>query len=146
MIGVLLDRPDAVAAARRSAADIADLVLAHGSLPGVLGAGWVPRARYACLTGNAQMALIWLWLHELDGDPRFRRAADRVIDLVGSAQQLGTRAEGIRGGIPGSDPIWGDYVQFGLPNWAAKFYVDALIAQAGPRTALQPLADGVSAR
>jgi hypothetical protein len=130
--GELLGRADAVSAARRAALDIADGVLARGWLPGMLGDGWMPRSRYACLTGNAQMALVWQKLDGLEPDPRLRAAADRVLDLVGAAQLLTSRDPGIRGGIPGSDPVWGDYVQFGLPNWAAKFTIDALLGQGDP--------------
>jgi hypothetical protein len=36
---------------------------------------------------------------------------------------------GIHGGIPGSYPIWGDYIYLGLTNWAAKFFIDALTAK-----------------
>ncbi len=37
------------------------------------------------------------------------------------------RDANLRGGIPGSDPIWGDYIPLALPNWAVKFYIDALL-------------------
>ena len=33
----------------------------------------------------------------------------------------------LRGGIAGSAPIWGDYSRFEFPNWAAKFFADALM-------------------
>ncbi len=33
----------------------------------------------------------------------------------------------MRGGIAGSAPIWGDYSRFEYPNWAAKFFADALM-------------------
>jgi hypothetical protein len=33
----------------------------------------------------------------------------------------------VRGGIAGSSPIWGDYSRFEYPNWAAKFFADALM-------------------
>ena len=45
------------------------------------------------------------------------------------AQDLRHRDPGIRGGIPGSSPIGGDYIQYALPNWAAKFFIDALCAK-----------------
>ena len=36
---------------------------------------------------------------------------------------------GIKGGISGSYPIWGDYIFGGIPNWAAKYFIDALLAK-----------------
>ena len=35
--------------------------------------------------------------------------------------------KGIRGGIAGCYPVWGGYIQYGYPNWAAKFFIDALL-------------------
>jgi hypothetical protein len=32
------------------------------------------------------------------------------------------------GAIKGSHPIWGGYDPFRYPNWAAKFFADALMA------------------
>ena len=34
---------------------------------------------------------------------------------------------GIRGGVKGSDPVWGSYLWLRYPNWAAKFGADALM-------------------
>jgi Beta-L-arabinofuranosidase, GH127 len=126
-VGVALGRPEFVAAARRSAVALAELTLAGGWLPGIVDASWSGRSNYACLTGNAQMALIWMRLAEIEQDPRFDLAARRVLELVGDAQAVRQRNPGIRGGIPGSDPIWGSYMPSTLPNWAAKFYIDALL-------------------
>ncbi|MGH2874310.1 MAG: hypothetical protein ACRDL5_17860, partial [Solirubrobacteraceae bacterium] len=35
----------------------------------------------------------------------------------------------VSGGLPGSNPVWGPYMRFSLPNWAAKFLLDALLLQ-----------------
>ncbi|MDV7395274.1 hypothetical protein RZS08_28055, partial [Arthrospira platensis SPKY1] len=35
----------------------------------------------------------------------------------------------VQGAIPGSAPIWGAYSRFEFPNWAAKFFADALIME-----------------
>ena len=39
----------------------------------------------------------------------------------------GTLVSLVRGGIAGSAPFYGRYERFTYPNWAAKFYVDALL-------------------
>ena len=39
---------------------------------------------------------------------------------------LMARAAAVRGAIAGSHPIWGRYSRFEFPNWAAKFFVDAV--------------------
>src|SRR6185437_2182044 len=82
-------------------------------------------------------------LSELTGDPRFANTALKAIDLVSRAQSLHSRDPGIRGGIPGSAPVWGAYITMGIPNWAAKFYVDALLAK---QAMLTRAASGLEAR
>lgn len=100
------------------------------TLPATFGPGWVPVARYSCLTGEAQLVGVWTRLHRLTGDPRFRRAARRLLLGVKAAQVLATRHPGIHGGLAGSRPLGGGYVPFAYPNWAAKFLADALLEQA----------------
>ena len=96
-------------------------------LPATFDEGWRPAAQtYTCLTGNCQMASVWLRLHELSPDLRLVNAALEALDHVKATQSLQSAEPGIRGGIAGSFPIWGRYVQLAYPNWAAKFFVDAL--------------------
>ena len=129
-LSLLLGRDDATAVARRAAERVARRLELLGWLPGEINSQWkAARNDYACLTGNAQMALIWFRLAALDRDARFINAAIKAIELVKRAQPMESHDPGIRGGIPGSAPIWGDYLYMALPNWAAKFYVDALIAK-----------------
>jgi hypothetical protein len=128
--GLAIGREDAVEGSRRSARRMADLVERAGWLPGMVGADNAGHSSYACLTGNAQMALVWQRLVGLAPDPAMTAASDRVIELVGAAQQIDESNDGIRGGVPGSDPVWGAYTRLALPNWAAKFYIDALLGQA----------------
>ena len=125
-----LARTDAAAIARAAADRIARRLELSGSLPGEFDSQWkASRSDYACLTGNLQMALIWLRLARIDGDMRFVNAAFKAIDLVKAAHPMSSRDPGIRGGIPGSGPIWGDYLYMALPNWAAKYFIDALLAK-----------------
>ena len=61
------------------------------------------------------------------GNAVFLNAAFKALELGKRAQPMHARDADIRGGIPGSDPIWGDYLYNAFPNWAAKFFVDALL-------------------
>ncbi len=45
-----------------------------------------------------------------------------------AATQTLDGAAAVRGAIAGSYPIWGRYSRFEFPNWAAKFFVDAVSA------------------
>jgi len=101
-----------------------------GWLAGTYADGWSPMARYSCVTGVAQMCLNWLRLAQETGEDSLRDNARRGIEYVKSTQRLSDPADAARGGIPGSHPIWGGYSRFEYPNWAAKFFADALMMQA----------------
>jgi len=98
-------------------------------LPARLNNKWKPGAEYSCLTGNCQIAIIWLKLFELTEDARFLNAALKIIDHVKATQSLDSSNPGIRGGIAGSFPIQGGYSPYSYPNWPPKFFADALILQ-----------------
>jgi folate-dependent phosphoribosylglycinamide formyltransferase PurN len=117
----------AIEAVERAALSIARRLELSGSLPGVLDHRWRAAATWTCLTGNAQMALVWFTLFERTSDSRFLNAALKAIDLVKRAQPMTSAHPGIHGGIPGSDPIWGGYIRMAIPNWSAKFFIDALL-------------------
>lgn len=99
----------------------------RGFLPGAFNQSWIPDGSFSCLTGNAQIAIIWLKLFRISGDSRFLENAVSMIDQLKLTQNLTSKNQGIRGGISGSYPIWGKYVPFGYPNWAAKFFADSLL-------------------
>ncbi len=90
---------------------------------------WQSSERFSCLTGDVQLAKTWLNIYQVNGDGRFLNAALKINDFVKSTQDLRSRNPGIRGGIKGSHPIWGRYIRYSYPNWAAKFFVDALMLE-----------------
>ena len=129
----ILGRADGIRAATRAADEIGARLEADDRLAGVLDHTWNPRVDWTCVTGNCQMALVWQWLDERDRVPDATERpggaraswAIRALDLAAGAQALNNRNPGIRGALPGSDPIWGDYIYGAFPNWAAKFFIDA---------------------
>lgn len=126
-IGVLLGEQRYLQAAEIAARGILAVQREDGWLAGTYGDGWTPQASYACVTGVAQMALCWLRLYQLGGDEQYRQAARRAIGYVKRTQRLDDADAVVRGAIPGSAPIWGAYSRFEFPNWAAKFFADALL-------------------
>jgi hypothetical protein len=132
-IGLLLDEPRFVEAARRAARGVAARVAADGALPGRLDAEWRAAAPWSCVTGEAQMVLVWDRLDALAAKAgargEFQAAATAVLRHALATQDLDHREPGIRGGVAGSFPIWGDYGRYEYLNWAAKFLVDALLGR-----------------
>ena len=97
-------------------------------LPGEIDERGREAARFCCLTGNCQLGVIWAKFHQSNGDAAFRRAALRSLQYVMGRQDIETSDLDVRGAIKGSHPIWGRYAPFSYPNWATKFFIDALLA------------------
>jgi hypothetical protein len=100
-----------------------------GRLRGRLGERWQPAVSWRCPTGDAQIAVM---LHRVarhrpaGGYPDVARSI--VLDLAAVQTSLGSGSS-VRGGVPGSFPVWGEYMRLAVPNWAAKFYLDALMLE-----------------
>jgi hypothetical protein len=97
--------------------------------PGAFAQDWRPARSPSCLVGNAQMAIIWLKVYQLTQDARFLNGALKMLDQVKQTQDLSSGNAGIHGGVAGSYPVWGPYLRLAYPNWAAKFFADALMLQ-----------------
>lgn len=101
--------------------------LSGGRLPGAYGNGWNATMQAICLTGNCQIAICLLRWHRRRADLRLVNAAAKLLDVVISRQKLRHPLAGVRGGVAGSSPVWGQYLRWRYPNWAAKFLVDAIV-------------------
>jgi folate-dependent phosphoribosylglycinamide formyltransferase PurN len=123
----ILGRSDGIAAVLAAAERLARRMELSRFLPGLIGSDWRGRSRFACLTGNCQMAMIWFRLHSLSRNLRLANAALKAIDLVKIAQPMRNPNPGLFGGAPGSDPVHGSYIEGAVPNWAAKYFIDALL-------------------
>jgi hypothetical protein len=127
--GLLLQDPRFTDSARRAAAKVAQAQRADGWISGTLDENWQPRASYCCLTGVAQMCIVWSRMRDELGRSEFQANIERGLAMLNGTQRLDDRASEVRGAIAGSLPIWGAYSRFEFPNWAAKFYADALMLQ-----------------
>jgi prenyltransferase/squalene oxidase-like repeat protein len=89
--------------------------------------GWKRGPSFRCVTGEAQFGVIWYRLWQITGEKHWLDAAKGIADQVAQIQYLNHILPGVRGGIPGSWPIWERYLRFSYPNWAAKFFADLLL-------------------
>jgi hypothetical protein len=126
-VALAAGRDDWMSHALLMARSIARTQRSDGALPGRIDRHWQPAANWSCLTGNSQMAINWFRLSKLSAAPELAWAARRANRFNISLQDLSTRDENIRGGIKGSHPINGGYLPWRYPNWAAKFFIDALM-------------------
>jgi uncharacterized protein YyaL (SSP411 family) len=128
-VGLIASNNAFVDAATRISLAGANAQRRDGALPGRLDSRWQSAARWSCMTGNAQMAIIWQRLVAETGDRSWTPPAERANRFNLSIQDLAATDAGVRGGIPGSHPLKGDYMKNRYPNWAAKFFMDALMLQ-----------------
>lgn len=125
-------------AAERPATKLLDLYERRRRMAGQYDAAWQGNYGFRCLTGDAQIAGVWLQLYEASRDIRYLNAALRLNDDVKATQRLSALHPGVRGGVKGSQPIWGQYTRLMYINWGAKFLADSLMRE---EAAMQRLAD-----
>jgi len=125
----LLNAPGYAASARRCSDAALALMQADGFIPGQITPAGQPAARYSCLTGQCQLAIVWAKQYNLTGLATYREAAQRSLRYVMGRQRIHDAHLGIRGGIAGSFPVYGRYAPLSYPNWAAKFFLDAAMLQ-----------------
>ena len=129
MIHGLNGDPACLASVRTAADQVCRLVDAHGWIAAELGPDWSYLSSHICLTGYAQLAIILYRLLVMSGEQRYRRAADQLLAEVARRQALDTPGSPWHGAIAGSFPIYGRYAPLQYPNWATKFFIDAILAQ-----------------
>jgi hypothetical protein len=124
----LSGRSDLLQAACRTADGLMGVVERDGRLPGQLDSSFGSAASYVCLTGSVQIAHSLILLSQAAGRADYARTGRmlnafvrRTVRLDGPQDQLG--------GVKGSFPVNGDYGRWQYLNWAAKFCIDALLAE-----------------
>ncbi len=127
--GWLLGEARYCEAARKAADACLALMRSSGSIPGQISPDAKSLARYTCLTGNCQLAVVWSRLFGKHGNQAYQAAARKSLGFVMQHQQLEDAPSSVAGAVAGSFPIWGRYAPLSFPNWAAKFFVDAALLQ-----------------
>jgi len=125
--GISLQRDDFIKSARQASDALLPLVDENGFLAGKVSLSGEARARSACLTGHSQLALIYFILNRVESRKEYIKSANRLLEYVMSTQKLMAKHEGVHGGIAGSYPVWGTYTPLAYPNWATKFFIDAML-------------------
>jgi hypothetical protein len=130
--GLLLDDSRYVEASRRTARKLLEAVGKDGRMAGRFGPDFRPTVGWACLTGMAQMSIVWRRHSLVESSAEFDEAAFRVNRFLMRTQDVASSNPGLRGGIRGSFPVNGAYGRWRVLNWATKFFVDALMVEMDP--------------
>lgn len=127
--GLRLKESKFIDAAERTCRAVLRQVREDGWISGAFDQDWRPAGSYSCLTGNAQMAVQWLRLYGLAAEHEYLEGALKTNRFLKSLQDCKTSNLNVRGAIKGSQPIFGGYLFGAYPNWAAKFFMDALLLE-----------------
>ncbi len=91
---------------------------------------WKGDYSFICVTGNAQISILFFRVFEITREEKWRTLAMEILDELFHYQKDSSSAN-LNGAIPGSVPFWGKYMRFKYPNWAAKFFLDACLLAFG---------------
>ncbi len=140
--GVLLRRNYAVEAVAKSSWVLLRKFETNKYLPGAYERDFKSPLRFTCLTGNAQMACVWLRLFEITDDLCYFNAALKMNEML--KQLIPSRGRpGIVGGVSGSFPVWGQYQPLRYISWGCKFFADALILEQRLKQSFDATAVGI---
>lgn len=98
-----------------------------GMVPAAFNQEWKSATNDSCLTGNAQLACFLYRLAHVTSNEMYRNIADTVMSATKRTQLVGTSLLSIDGAIAGTFPISHGYLANAYPNWASKFFADALL-------------------
>ena len=128
-IGISAGRAEFVQSSRRSVDALLSHITDDGFIPGRFFSDWGAACFSSCLTGSAQLAIVCYRLYEYLGDRKYWAAAERLVNYLKPLQLLNSPNLALNGALPGSFPLFGNYMTAGYPNWATKYLLDALLLQ-----------------
>ena len=134
-IGRLTRRHDLIAGAQKLADAQLLIMSPEGFLPGRQRQDFTAAAEWCCLTGSAQTSAVWSQLYLLRHDQKYRTAVAVVNRYLMARHDVRNTDLRLRGGVPGSWPVWGGYGRLQILNWATKFLLDALTLEVVTRDA-----------
>lgn len=128
-VGVLSNRKEFVDSAFKALSAVVAKQEKNGWLSSRFDHNWTPVRDYVCLTGSVQLAITCYRMAEVYGNYELVTNANALTNFVKATQLMDYKHEAMVGAIAGSYPIDGDYMENGYPNWATKYYIDALMLQ-----------------
>lgn len=127
--GLMLNQPEYIDAGKKAADRLLHIFYEEDLLKGRYNKNWVPEEYIIC-TGCAQISIIWGELWKITGDEKYLHASEKMNHQLITIQNLSAakKMQGY-GALPGSFPLWGKYEPFAYPNWATKYFADALMLE-----------------
>lgn len=128
--GIYLNERKYVEAARKAADVLKEKFDLDGFLHGRYNNDW-KGSEHMILTGCAQMSIVWQKMAHYSGNKNYAITARKMNSLLINLKMRNIRNESTDtlGGINGSFPLWGKYEPFAYPNWATKYFADAMMLE-----------------
>jgi len=98
----------------------------HNKLAGSYNTEWCGDYSFLCLTGHAQLSYLAQEIGWQTQNQPILQLGRALMEDILDHQSTGRVDPELKGAVAGSYPIWGKYMRFKHPNWAVKFYLDAL--------------------
>jgi hypothetical protein len=99
----------------------------QGMIPASFDEKWESTDNHSCLTGNSQLACFLFRLAHVTKEEKYKKTAEFALQATKMTQILETSFDAVKGGIPGTYPMFQGYCRNAYPNWATKFFADALM-------------------
>jgi uncharacterized protein YyaL (SSP411 family) len=128
-IGRLTARETFIDAAHRTLRSLESRMRDDGFLAGRHDREFRDAVSWCCLTGSAQTSIVASDLEALGRSRSGRESVRRINDYLCRRHDVTNPDPALRGSVCGSWPVWGEYGQYKALNWAAKFFVDALLRE-----------------
>lgn len=127
--GILLNDNSLIKSAQMAADKLLQIFEKDKFLHGRFDSNWTG-SEHLITTGCAQMSIVWMTLYKLTRQKSYAGSAFRLNDLLCFIQQQQVqRSENSYGAMSGSFPLWGRYEPYTYPNWATKYFADALMME-----------------
>ena len=127
-VGLLLDDKKIIDSSIKPAQTIMKRFMIDRFIYGTYDENWRSNDKHTCLTGDAQLSIIWQKIYQYKNDKKFFEESLKINDFL-KICQYDKGNNDMKGAIPGSYPLWGKYFSFSYPNWATKFFADALLLE-----------------
>ncbi|MBK8349306.1 MAG: hypothetical protein IPL08_17465 [Saprospiraceae bacterium] len=129
---ILMHDNDSLSIVLKSIEKLVKEIKSKPYLAGSYDQHWHGDNNFRCLTGEAQMSIVFRRLAILLNEPEYHLYADRVLEDINSKQIKIQWATNLNGGFFASSPFYGKYMRFMMNNWTAKFYLDAVMIKSNP--------------
>lgn len=123
-------------AAKKPAEKLLHIFLNEGKLAGRYNAEWLG-SESTILTGCAQISVCWLKIYQESNEEKYLNGAEKMNSFLVAAQRRTVKGtKNTKGAITGSYPVWGRYENFSCPNWATKYFLDAVLLELTIKSAI----------